>query len=226
MIKIPSAIETLINQVNNLDYEIYIVGGAVRDSLLNKEVKDWDLSTNCPLPYITHLYPLHQKDYRGESFGNVKILIDEIWVSITRYRKDTYLGSHRYPTQVEYVDSFREAVLRRDFTVNGLGYHPQEGVVDFCGGIDDLNQHVIRTIIDPVTSFNQDVLRVLRCLRFASILKFSIDEKILKAIETYKPLVKSLNARHIDYEYERMDLAYLEKFYPQLYYWLKSEIRL
>lgn len=224
MLKIPKVIETLINQVSELDYDIYIVGGAVRDSLMNKEVLDWDLATNCPMAYITHLYPLHQKDFAGKDFGNVKILIDEHWVSITQFRKDTYLGSHRYPSQVEFVDSFQEDILRRDFTINGLGYHPQQGLIDYCGGLDDLNHRVLRTIIDPETSFNQDVLRVLRCIRFASILDFEIEETTLKAIDGFKELVKDLSPRLIDYEVDRMDLERLEKSYPQLYYWIKGEL--
>ncbi len=222
--QLPESVLTFIDQVNQLGYDIYLIGGAVRNYLLKLPVFDYDFATNCPLPYISHLYPLAEKDTQGKSFGNLKIKINQNWLSITLFRKDIYQDNHRYPSEIIYVDSLKEDVLRRDFTINAIAYHPQQGLIDYVDGIKDLNNKCLKTIIDPQLSFHQDALRILRAIRFASSLQFQLEANLLEAIESQKDLVLNLNPKFVDYEIQRMDLNYLETQYPQLYQWLVKEV--
>lgn len=224
MIPLPKPITHLIEQVNQLGFEIYLIGGAVRNFLLDKDVVDYDLTTNCPLVYIRHLYPLAPKDDCGKAFGNLKLNLDDLWVSITRYRQDVYEDNHRYPTQIIFVESLKEDLYRRDFTMNAIAYHPDEGIIDPLGGLVDIENRTIKTIIEPNLSLQQDALRILRALRFCSVLNFHLDQDLYQAILNQRSLIRFINTKSKTQELENIPLDYLEEYYPMLHHWLVDEV--
>ena len=202
MYPLPPQVHTALTLLNEAGFEAFVVGGAVRDLLRGAPVHDWDITTSA-LPEQTKAV---FEDYRlietGLKHGTVTVLMDGLPLEITTYRTEGTYSDHRRPDCVEFTRSLEEDLKRRDFTVNAMAYHPNAGVVDLCDGQRDLKDRVIRCVGDPDRRFEEDALRMLRALRFASRLGFSIEAKTAAAIHRNKELL-----RHIAPERVREELT-------------------
>lgn len=188
--------KTIIRKINTLGYKAYIVGGTVRDYLLNLEINDCDLTTNMPLSKLEEYFKI--KD-NGSSYESVTILYMGYSFEITHFRRDIEYLDHRHP-KVELVDSYKEDSLRRDFTINALAMDENGEILDFYDGIKDLKDKVIKTIGDPFLRFTEDALRILRGLYFSSKLDFEIESNTLFAMVDKKELLASLSEERL-YQY-------------------------
>lgn len=182
MMEINEKANLLIETLHNYGYEAFVVGGCVRDSLLGKTPKDWDITTNAKTDEVLAVFKNYQVIPTGIDHGTVTVMVDGEGFEITTYRIDgTYLDG-RHPETVTFTTNLQDDLSRRDFTINALAYNDKDGIVDPFGGIDDLKNGVIRCVGNASDRFNEDALRVLRALRFSSVLGFNIEEKTSEAI--------------------------------------------
>lgn len=178
------------------DSEIYVVGGAVRDLLLRREVKDWDLTTNLPPEEILKLFP--KNSFYNNVYGMVGIVIGEKEViEVTTYRTELDYDDNRHPTKVAWGKSFKEDAMRRDFTINAMAIKLEVNsyelrVLDFYNGQEDLKNGLIRTVGDPDERFGEDALRMMRAVRLSAQLKFQIEEKTFASIIKNAKLINNI----------------------------------
>lgn len=170
-------------------FEAWLVGGCVRDFLLGRTPKDYDLATNAMPKETEDLFREFSVIETGLRHGTVTVLLEGLPLEITTYRVDGPYSDTRHPDQVQFTSSLREDAARRDFTVNAMAYHPEAGLRDFFGGREDLAQKRIRCVGNPDVRFREDALRMLRGVRFASVLGFSVEEKTRGAIHRNRMLL-------------------------------------
>lgn len=185
------AVLELLKNINSHGYNSYIVGGFVRDYLLGINSNDIDIATNATPKELKELFP--DSLLPNEDYGSVIIYVGRIKAEITTFRKEIDYIGNRKPGQIIYIDSLYEDLLRRDFTINTICMNSNGEIVDFLNGRKDLEDKIIRSVGDPKEKFTEDVLRILRAVRFATILDFDLDEKIVLAIKECKYLLKGLS---------------------------------
>ena len=174
MKEISPAVYTVLKILNDHAYEAYLVGGALRDVLLGKKASDYDITTSADPNAIRMVFSDHRLYDIGKKHGTVGVLIDDETIEITPFRLEAEYSDHRHPDKVSFTDSLLEDLKRRDFTINALCMDRNDEIKDLFGGIDDLNNRIIRCIGDPEVRFNEDGLRILRAVRFMSQLNFTI----------------------------------------------------
>src|SRR5271167_1778718 len=171
----------VMHRLENKGFEAFLVGGCVRDRILNRQSKDFDVTTDATPDQVraifTHTIPV------GAKFGVVVVVMDDVQVEVATYRADGAYSDGRRPDNVTYSRSAKEDVVRRDFTMNGLLMNSNGDITDYVGGQGDIDSGVIRAIGDPNVRFAEDALRQLRACRFAAQLKFEIEIRTLEAIE-------------------------------------------
>lgn len=203
-ILIPQAPKRALNILNENGYESYVVGGCVRDSLLGDSPKDWDITTNA-LPEETEKCFIGYKIIEtGLKHGTITVMIDKEPLEITTYRIDGEYLDNRRPESVEFTSDIKEDLSRRDFTVNAMAYGLNDNFIDYFQGQEDLNRKIIRCVGDADKRFNEDALRILRALRFASVLDFTIDEETSKSIFRNKMLLKNIASERIIVEFNKL----------------------
>jgi tRNA nucleotidyltransferase (CCA-adding enzyme) len=171
--KIPNQVIYTIQKLRLFEWKAYLVGGAVRDLLLNKEPHDWDIATNCPLSEINNIFT--DVKIVGASFGVALVKVDGMDIQIARFRTDGKYEDNRHPESVCFVDDIMEDLQRRDFTINAMAWNPREFVyVDRA--LEDLKNGIVRAVGNPEERFNEDALRILRGVRFSCQLGFSIEK--------------------------------------------------
>ncbi len=190
---IPEYIQKIISTLEKNNYEAFIVGGCVRDSLLNKEPYDYDITTNALPEEILECFSDARTITNGLKHGTVTVVTEKGNVEITTYRIDGSYVDNRHPDNVCFTRSLKEDLARRDFTINAIAYSDKTGIVDMYGGIADLNSGIIRCVGDANKRFNEDALRIMRALRFASTLGFSIEENTALAIHNNKQLLDNIS---------------------------------
>ncbi|CUQ19850.1 CCA tRNA nucleotidyltransferase [Clostridium baratii] len=194
-ITIPSNVKYIIDEFYKNNYEAFMVGGCIRDALLCKVPKDYDIATSAK-PEITE--KLFEKTIpTGIKHGTVTVLIDNEPYEVTTYRTEGEYKDNRRPDEVYFVSDIKEDLSRRDFTINAFAYNSREGLKDFFGGLNDLNNSLIRSVGDANKRFNEDALRMLRAIRFSTQLNFYIEENTLNAIQDNKDLIKNISAERI-----------------------------
>jgi len=175
-INIPCEVNYIINKLNENSHEAYIVGGCVRDALLNKEPNDWDVTTSATPEEIKSIFKDTNRICNiGEKHGTIGVVINRETYEITTYRIDGTYSDNRKPDEVEFTTSLKEDLKRRDFTINAMAYNNKDGLIDLFGGKDDLNNKLIRCVGNPQKRFTEDALRIMRMIRFAAQLDFRID---------------------------------------------------
>ena len=197
MFSVPSYILVALDALKEKGYEAFVVGGAVRDTLRGAPVHDYDVTTSASPDEIKSVFSGFRTVDTGIQHGTVTVLVEREPVEITTYRIDGEYTDKRHPTGVTFTKSLKEDAARRDFTVNAMAYHPSLGVKDFFGGQEDLAAHIIRTVGDPERRFSEDALRILRALRFASTLDFSIEEGTLFAMRKLKDGLLSISPERV-----------------------------
>lgn len=194
-INIPKNVKYIIDTYYNNNYEAFMVGGCVRDSLLGLNPKDFDITTSA-LPHITE--NLFSKTIpTGIKHGTVTVVIDKENFEITTYRTEGNYLDNRRPEKVEFVRNIKEDLSRRDFTINAFAYNDKEGLIDYFNGMDDLKNKIIRAVGDPNKRFNEDALRMLRAIRFSAQLGFAIEDKTYDAIKDNVHLIKNISSERI-----------------------------
>lgn len=196
-ITLPTPVARALSVLEACGYEGYTVGGCVRDSLLGRAPNDWDITTNATPEEMKVCF----KDLRvietGIRHGTLTVIVDGMQLEITTYRNDGEYLDNRHPVQVTFSKNIEDDLSRRDFTVNAMAYHPQKGFVDLFGGGEDLQNRIIRAVGDAKTRFEEDGLRILRAIRFASVLDFDIAEDTAKAVHACKNLLSGIAAERI-----------------------------
>ena len=178
-LNLPTGVENCINTITSHGFEAFAVGGCVRDSLLGRNPKDYDVATNAAPDDIIGMFP--KTVPTGIAFGTVTVMMDSLPIEVTTYRSDGEYGDFRRPTTVSFGSKIEDDLSRRDFTVNAMAYNHESGLVDLFGGQSDLQNGVIRCVGKPADRFSEDALRIMRCFRFALRLGFDIEQETLSA---------------------------------------------
>lgn len=207
---LPKCVENCIDVLNNNGYEAFCVGGAVRDMLMGKQPKDFDIATNChpqdTAKLFSHTIPT------GIKHGTVTVVIDNTPIEVTTYRTEGGYFDSRHPDSVNFVNNIKEDLSRRDFTVNAIAYNHLDGIVDYFGGKEDIDKKILRTVGNSETRFSEDALRIMRLFRFASQLGFSIENDTHLGAKEKMPLLEKISAERIFAELTKLLLGeYIEK---------------
>lgn len=203
-ISIPIQAQKAIDILELNKFEAYVVGGCVRDTLMGKEPDDWDICTNCKPEKMKEIFRDCKIIDTGLKHGTVTVIIDNTKIEITTFRHDTNYTDHRHPKHVEYVSDLNDDLSRRDFTVNSMAYSKRFGLIDKFGGLNDINNKVIRCVGNPSLRFEEDALRILRAVRFASALGFSIEPKTKAALFKQANLLSYVSNERIRDEFLKL----------------------
>lgn len=202
---IPEFIKKCIKIINNNGYEAYCVGGAVRDILLGSVPQDFDITTSAPAESLLTMF--EKTIPTGLKHGTVTAIMDGNAVEITTYRTESNYSDNRHPEKINFVTNIADDLKRRDFTINALAFNEDNGLLDLFGGIDDLNNKIIRTVGNPNDRFLEDALRILRCFRFSCSLDFKIEENTLNASKKLSNLLKNISAERIFGELKKVFIS-------------------
>ena len=181
-------------------YEAWIVGGCVRDALLGLPPKDYDLTPSALPEETQRVFAAYPRIETGLRHGTVTVLLEGEPLEITTYRVDGVYSDARHPDGVTFTRSLRQDAARRDFTINAMAYAPGQGLQDFFGGQADLAQGTIRAVGRAETRFHEDALRILRALRFASVLDFTLEGETARAARACAPLLAAVSAERVSGE--------------------------
>ena len=201
-IELPIKVKQIIKTLQEHGYEAYAVGGCVRDSILGRIPDDWDITTSATPLETKALFP--RTFDTGIEHGTITVLIDKDAFEVTTYRVDGKYEDSRHPSEVTFTRCLSEDLLRRDFTINAMAYNDEEGLVDIFGGMQDLQNKVIRCVGDATSRFGEDALRILRAVRFAAQLGFAIEEETKKGIQELAPTLANISAERIQVELIKM----------------------
>lgn len=184
-LKLPEEVEKIIKKLNDNSFKAYIVGGCVRDSILNKQPKDWDISTSATPDEIKSLFD--KTIDTGLKHGTVSVVLDNKVTEVTTFRTINPHDNISLFTDLSY----------RDLTINALAFHPSEGLFDPHSGADDIKSALIRAVDNPNERFKEDPLRMLRAVRFSATLGFDIEKATLDAIKNNSALIKNTSQERI-----------------------------
>lgn len=193
----PKNVDIAINLLQSAGFEAYAVGGCVRDSLLGKTPNDWDITTSAKPENMKSVFVNFRCIDTGIKHGTVTVVIDGEPLEITTFRLDGEYEDNRHPKSVTFTSNLGADLGRRDFTVNAMAYSKKTGTVDLFGGQNDLKNKIIRCVGDPDRRFNEDALRILRALRFASALDFEIEEKTAQSLLKNRALLGNISEERI-----------------------------
>lgn len=193
-ISIPPDVKFILDRLQNNYYEAYIVGGCVRDSLLNKEPKDWDITTNALPEEIIRIFP--RTIPTGIKHGTISVLINSRAYEVTTFRIDGEYSDNRHPDRVIFSEDIKEDLSRRDFTINAMAYR-EKCLIDPFSGRYDLDAKLIKCVGNANERFNEDALRMLRAVRFSCQLDFTIEADTLSSIVENNLLISNISAERI-----------------------------
>jgi tRNA nucleotidyltransferase (CCA-adding enzyme) len=197
---LPSQVNKAISLLSQAGFEAFVVGGCVRDSLLGASPADWDITTSALPEETERVFEGYRIIETGLKHGTVTVLVDKVPLEITTYRIDGKYSDNRHPDSVSFTRNLRDDLSRRDFTINALAYNSEKGIVDCFGGTQDIENGIIRCVGDADARFNEDALRILRAVRFSSVLGFEIDAKTSESIFRNKMLLNNIAPERIRVE--------------------------
>lgn len=206
-LNIPSYVEMIIDRLEKTGYDAYIVGGSLRDMLLGKEPKDYDITTNALPEEIETLFRDFKTVNIGKKFGTIIICHEMGEIEVTTFRKEGQYVDGRRPQWVSFSNRIEEDLGRRDFTINAMAYNNSRGIIDPFEGQKDINRKIIRTVGLPKERFREDYLRIMRCIRFATELEFEIEEETLKAAKSYSKYVEKVSMERITEEFFKIIMS-------------------
>lgn len=195
----------IMQTIEAAGFEAYFVGGSVRDTLLHKEIHDVDIATSAYPEEVKALF--HKTVDTGIEHGTVMILDHGIGYETTTFRTESTYQDYRRPDSVTFVRSLKEDLKRRDFTINALAMRENGEIIDLFAGLDDLNNGIIKAVGNPEERFNEDALRMMRAVRFASQLNFKIEVETEKAIKNHAELLEKIAVERIQVEFIKMLLG-------------------
>lgn len=205
-IKIPNEIMEVITTLQKAGFEAYAVGGCVRDILLGKNPKDWDVTTKAKPEEIKNVFP---KTFYENKFYTVTVQTGSAEkelkeIEVTTYRSEGKYEDKRHPSDIKPAKTLEEDLKRRDFTINAIALDKEGHVTDPFEGRQDLDKKIIRAVGDPEERFEEDALRMIRAVRFSATLSFAIEEKTKKAIEKHAGLLRAISKERIRDEFMRI----------------------
>lgn len=202
----PEKVKKIFEIFNKHGYDAYAVGGCVRDSLMGRAPADWDITTSASPEKIIEIF--EREGIRtlptGLKHGTVSVLLDGEIFECTTFRIDGDYKDSRHPESVSFTDKLELDLARRDFTVNAMAASSERGVCDFFGGRDDLEKGFIRCVGKPHLRFFEDALRILRGVRFATVLNFDIEAETLCAIKDLAHTLSDISAERKTVEFSKI----------------------
>lgn len=209
---IPKNVISVLHVLQTAGYEAYVVGGSVRDLLLNVEPKDWDITTNATPEQMIPLFP---KAVYENAFGTVAVVFEDEplesavrTIEVTTYRSESSYTDGRHPDQVEFSKTIEEDLKRRDFTVNAMAYDPMsDRLIDLYEGQKDIEDKIIRTVGDPNERFGEDALRLLRAVRFSVQLGFTLEPVTERAITLHAKHLAQVSQERIRDEFNKIIMS-------------------
>lgn len=198
VIQLPEKVKYIIDTLMEAGYEAYAVGGCIRDSILGRKPGDWDITTSARPMQVKQLFK--KTIDTGIQHGTVTVMISGEGFEVTTYRIDGEYEDGRHPKEVRFTASLFEDLKRRDFTINAMAYNEKDGLVDAFFGRRDLEERVIRCVGNPKERFEEDALRMMRAIRFAAQLGFSIEEGTKDAIAELADNLSKVSAERIQVE--------------------------
>lgn len=225
---VPRGVRWVLHQLIEAGHEAVLVGGCVRDLLLGRAPKDWDVATSAQPRVVQQVFPRTRPT--GIAHGTVMVLAGSRPVEVTTFRVEGAYSDYRHPDVVEFTSSLTEDLARRDFTINAMALTAAGQLVDPVGGCRDLTAGLVRAVGDPITRFNEDALRMLRAIRFAAQLEFALEPAIAAAVKESAHLLDHVARERIRDEFSRIvtarpvvramtalkDTGLLARFIPEL----------
>lgn len=202
---IPEAVNEILQQLNHHGFEAFAVGGCVRDMLLGKIPKDWDITTSASPWQVKEIF--RRTIDTGIQHGTVTVMINDAGYEVTTYRIDGEYQDGRHPKEVIFTSDLKEDLCRRDFTINAMAYSDKTGIVDEFGGMKDLKNGIIRCVGNPLDRFREDALRILRAVRFSAQLGFSIESNTMSAIAQIASNLIKISKERIQMELTKLLLS-------------------
>ena len=193
VIELPSQVEWILKKLRDRGYEAFAVGGCVRDTILNRKPGDWDITTSARPEQVKAVFG--KTVDTGLQHGTVTVIRDHVGYEITTYRIDGEYEDGRHPKE-----DLREDLRRRDFTINAMAYSHETGLVDIFGGLEDLKAGRIRCVGNAMERFTEDALRIMRAVRFAAQLNFTIEEETWRALSAIAPNLSHVSKERIQTE--------------------------
>ncbi|MCC8104349.1 MAG: HD domain-containing protein [Clostridiales bacterium] len=197
-IEVPPKAERILRVLHENGYEAYVVGGCVRDSLLGRKPEDWDITTSASPVQVKQLFA--RTIDTGIQHGTVTVMDDKEGFEVTTYRIDGAYEDGRHPKQVTFTSSLEEDLKRRDFTMNAMAFSTETGLVDLFGGLRDLRAGVIQCVGNPAERFGEDALRMMRAVRLAAQLGFTVSDGVRGAMRELAPTLAKVSAERIQAE--------------------------
>ena len=214
--EIPKNVSRVTETLIGAHYDAYLVGGCVRDLVMGKIPKDFDLTTNANPEQLVKLFTdTGFKVVYENTFGTVAIIFEEEsldsnirQIEITPYRRETTYSDNRHPDAIEFAEKLSDDLMRRDFTMNALAYNPvSHETIDLYGGLDDIKNKIIKTVGDADARFTEDALRMMRAVRFAAQLGYAVSHETLESILKNKNLLKNISAERIRDEFVKIIIS-------------------
>jgi len=213
--KIPTYVTHVTTTLEKAGFEAFLVGGCVRDLLMDRGPKDWDITTNATPEDII---PLFEKTVYENTFGTVAVCVPRVTsgnvthetseydiIEVTPYRIEAKYSDFRHPDEVKFSNSIEDDLKRRDFTINALAYNPDKGqIIDLYKGQESIKDKVVRAVGEPADRFNEDALRMLRAVRFSTQLDFAISSETINAIVDNSHLIKNISMERIRDEFTKI----------------------
>lgn len=206
-IDMPQGAKNIIQCLNNAGCEAYIVGGCVRDSLMGKKPSDWDICTSANPNRMMEILASYRLIPTGIQHGTITVLESDGAYEVTTFRIDGEYKDHRHPEGVSFTSKLEKDLSRRDFTINAMAWHPEKGVIDLFEGMKDLKNRIVRAVGEPCQRFDEDGLRMLRMVRFATVLDFDYDERTYAAAKQMNYLLQYISKERIQVEMNKILLS-------------------
>ncbi len=198
------ASKVAIDLLKSNGFEAFLIGGSVRDYIMGLPIGDIDITTSATPQQVKKVFCDFRVIETGIKHGTVTVLIENEPLEITTYRSEGTYSDNRHPDEVVFSQNLSDDVIRRDFTMNAIAFDFPDGFCDLVNGVADIENKTIRCIGDAETRFREDALRILRALRFSSVLNFTIEENTKKAIHECKDLLKNISAERIRVEFTKL----------------------
>lgn len=199
---LPENVNKIITALENSGFCAYAVGGCVRDSIMHKSPKDWDICTSAEPWEIQKVFAEYKLILTGMKHGTITVLAGEAY-EVTSFRTDGEYTDCRHPESVSFTKNITADLARRDFTVNAIAYNPKTGIVDPFGGCADIENKILRTVGDAKKRFTEDALRILRGVRFCATLGFEVEEETAKQMIELAPLLENVSRERVAAELVR-----------------------
>ncbi len=216
MIKsIPQEVKQVLQALTDAGFEAYIVGGCVRDLTVKRSPKDWDITTNAKPEQVQEIFP---DSFYENNFGTVGVKVNPFLtvgkkdrehdiVEVTTYRIESTYSDNRRPDEVKFAKTLEEDLSRRDFAMNALALDINNNLLDPFNGQEDIDKKLIRAVGDPTERFDEDALRMMRAVRFAAELNFTIEDKTLEAIRIKNSLINKISIERVRDEFTKIMMS-------------------